>query len=102
MASTVWASLGVKKYQPAGLTGLGGSPANASHGSVPEISRAAASPANARIGNAEADARKRRRLGFNPRGMRSPLPVIYAIFHQKRDQRKRPLRYFLRIELFLQ
>src|SRR6185436_17589779 len=60
MASTVAASPGLKKYQPSGLTGLGGSPAKGDQGTVPERLLPSAVPA--RIGKAATDASKRRRL----------------------------------------
>src|SRR4249920_4155252 len=60
MASMVAASPGVKKYQPSGLTGLGGSPAKGDQGTVPERLLPSAVPA--RIGKAATDASKRRRL----------------------------------------
>src|SRR5262249_14757930 len=60
IASTVAASPGLKKYQPSGLTGLGGSPAKGDHGTVPEI--VAPSAATARIGRAATEAKRLRRL----------------------------------------
>src|SRR5436305_15291047 len=60
MASIVAASPGVKKYQPSGLTGRGGSPAKGDQGSSPEMVRPSADAA--RIGTAATDASRRRRL----------------------------------------
>src|SRR6202012_1487190 len=60
MASTAAASPGWKKYQPSGLTGLGGSPAKGDQGSLPEM--VSPSAAAARIRTEAAGARRRRRL----------------------------------------
>src|ERR1700761_357609 len=60
IASTVATSLALKKYQPSGLTGLGGSPAKGDQGSLPEM--VSPSAAAARIGTKAAVARRRRRL----------------------------------------
>ena len=70
MASTVAASPGVKKYQPSGLTGRGGSPAKGDQGTVPERLLPSAVPA--RIGKAATDASRRRRL--SPRDVFSMIP----------------------------
>jgi hypothetical protein len=75
MASTVAASVGVKKYQPIGLTGRGGAPEKGDQGMLPESVRPSA--VAARIGNAAADANRRRR--FNPPEeccMKIPAPTI--------------------------
>jgi hypothetical protein len=60
MACTVAASLGVKKYQPSGLTGFGGSPAKADQGTSPDKYFASADAA--KTGIAATDASRRRRL----------------------------------------
>src|SRR5690349_21418262 len=70
MASTVAASVGVKKYQPSGLTGLGGAPEKGDQGILPEMVRPSA--VAARIGKAAADASRRRRL--SPRSIVSMIP----------------------------
>src|ERR1700744_2880976 len=72
MASTAAASPGWKKYQPSGLTGLGGSPPKGDQGSLPEevLPLAVA----ARVGKAAAEANRRRRL--TTWRICSPTPAI--------------------------
>src|SRR3954452_2784441 len=72
MASTVAASPGVKKYQPSGLTGLGGSPAKGDQGMVPD--RMAPPAEAARIGTAATEASRRRRLSKRASNIVFPPP----------------------------
>ena len=72
MASTVATSLGLRKYQPRGLIGLGGSPAKGDQGSLPEIVRAAALSPAAKIGSIATVASRRRRLTRTAKAPSSP------------------------------
>src|SRR5882724_8095621 len=88
MASTVAASPGLKKYQPSGLTGRGGSPAKGDQGDEPDRLRPSA--VAVRIGNDATDASSRRRLSTRefffiyPSGLRSvnaataPFPLRFC------------------------
>src|SRR6478752_7734991 len=77
IASTVAASPGVKKYQPSGLTGFGGSPAKGDQGIMPD--RLAPSAVAARIGTAATDASSRRRLNRRASNIVFPRPEILSV-----------------------